>query len=112
MKNANFVNGKWRITSRAAESGNYVYKNGDWYPKEKKQTRTLFKLQTRKKKNMCGAFPLQSIKNILATAVLYIFSSILGISLAFNVFLYTQTRNLEQQNLRLLEVVDEGVIDR
>ena len=112
MKNANYVNGKWRITPRAQESGDYEYKGGDWYPKKKKkQTQKLFKLQTRKK-NMCGVFPLQSIKNILASAGLYIFSSVLGISLAFNVFLYMQMKNLEQQNLELLEVTGEGVIDR
>jgi hypothetical protein len=111
MKNANYVNGKWRITPRAQESGDYEYKRGDWYPKKKKkQTQKLFKPQTRKK-NMCGGFPLQSIKNILATVGLYIFSGILGISLAFNVFLYMQTKLLEQHNLQLLEVVGEGVID-
>jgi hypothetical protein len=112
MKNANYVNGKWRITPRAQESGDYEYKGGDWYPKKKeKQTQTLFKLKTRKK-NMCGAFPLQTIKNILATASVYVFSAILGISLAFNVFLYMQTKLLEQHNLKLLEVTGEGVIDR
>jgi hypothetical protein len=112
MKNANYVNGKWRITPRAQESGDYEYKGGDWYPKKKKkQTQTLFKLKTRKK-NMCGGFPLQSIKNILATASVYIFSAILGISLAFNVFLYMQTKLLEQHNLGLLEVTGEGVIER
>ena len=112
MKNADYINGKWRITPRAAESGNYEYKGGDWYPKKKKQTQTLFKSRTQKKKTMCGAFPLQSIKNILATASLYIFSSVLGISLAFNIFLYMQMKNLERQNLQLLEVVSESVIDR
>ena len=110
MKNANYINGKWRITPRAAESGDYEYKGGDWYPKKEKQT--LFKSQTRKKKVMCGGFPLQSIKNILATGGLYIFSGILGFSLAFNIFLYMQTKLLEQHNLQLLEVVGEGVIDK
>ena len=112
MKNTNYVNGKWRITPRAAESGDYEYKGGDWYPKKKKkQTQKLFEPQTRKK-NMCGSFPLQTIKNGLAMAGMYIFSSVLGISLAFNIFLYMQMKNLEQQNLRLLEVVGESVIDR
>ena len=113
MKNANYANGKWRITPRAQESGDYEYKRGDWYPKKKKkQTQKLFKPQTRKKKNMCGSFPLQSIKNGLAMAGMYIFSGILGISLAFNVFLYMQTKLLEQHNLQLLEAVGEGVIDK
>ena len=111
MKNTFFINGKWRITPRAAESGNYEYKDGDWYPKkEKKQTQTLFKPQTQKK-NMCGSFPLQTIKNGLAMASMYIFSSVLGVSLAFNIFLYMQMKNLEQQNLRLLEVANESVIN-
>ena len=113
MKNTFFTNGKWRITPRAAESGNYEYKDGDWYPKKKKkQTQKLFTPQTRKKKTMCGAFPLQTIKNGLAMAGMYIFSSVLGVSLAFNIFLYMQMRNLEQQNLQLLEVVNESVIDK
>ena len=112
MKNTDYVNGKWRITPRAAESGDYEYKGGDWYPKKKKeQTQKLFKPQTRKK-NMCSGFPLQTIKNGLAMAGMYIFSSVLGVSLAFNIFLYMQMKNLEQQNLQLLEVVNESVIDR
>jgi hypothetical protein len=113
MKNANYIGGKWRIAPKARESRNYEYKDGDWHPKKKKkQTQKLFKPQTRKKKTMCGSFPLQSIKNILATAGMYIFSSVLGVSLAFNIFLYMQMRNLEQQNLQLLEVVNESVIDK
>jgi hypothetical protein len=113
VKNANYIGGKWRITPRARESQGYEYKDGDWYPKkEKEETQKLFKTQPRKKKNMCGAFPLQTIKNILATASVYVFSAILGISLAFNVFLYMQTKLLEQHNLKLLEVTGEGVIDR
>ena len=113
MKNANYIGGKWRITAKARESRNYEYKDGDWHPKKKKkQTQKLFKPQTRKKKNMCGSFPLQSIKNGLAMAGMYIFSGILGISLAFNVFLYMQTKLLEQHNLQLLEAVGEGVIDK
>ena len=113
MKNANYIGGKWRITAKARESRNYEYKDGDWHPKKKKkQTQKLFKPQTRKKKTMCGSFPLQSIKNILTTAGMYIFSSVLGVSLAFNIFLYMHMKNLEQQNLQLLEVIDESVIDR
>ncbi len=113
MKNADYIGGKWRITPKAKESRNFEYKNGDWYPKKKKkQTQKLFKPQTRKKKTMCGSFPLQTIKNGLAMAGMYIFSSVLGVSLAFNIFLYMQMRNLEQQNLQLLEVVNESVIDK
>ena len=113
MKKANYIGGKWRITAKARESQDYEYKDGDWHPKKKKkQTQKLFKPQTRKKKNMCGSFPLQSIKDGLALAGMYIFSGVLGISLAFNVFLYMQMRNLEQQNLQLLEVVNESVIDQ
>ena len=113
MKNADYIGGKWRITPKAKESRNFEYKNGDWYPKKKKkQTQKLFKPKTRKKKIMCGSFPLQTIKNGLAMAGMYIFSSVLGVSLAFNIFLYMQMRNLEQQNLQLLEVVNESVIDK
>jgi hypothetical protein len=113
MKNADYIGGKWRITPKAKESRNFEYKNGDWYPKKKKkQTQKLFKSQTRKKKTMCGSFPLQTIKNGLAMAGMYIFSSVLGVSLAFNIFLYMQMKNLEQQNLQLLEVVNESVIDK
>ena len=111
MKNANYIGGKWRITPKARESRNYEYKDGDWHPKKKKkQTQKLFKPQTQKK-NMCGSFPLQTIKNGLAMAGMYIFSSVLGVSLAFNIFLYMQMKNLEQQNLQLLEVVNESVIN-
>jgi len=112
VKNADYIDGKWKITPRAQESGDYEYKGGDWYPKKKKkQTQKLFKPLTQKK-NMCGSFPLQTIKNGLAMVGMYVFSSILGISLAFNIFLYIQTKSLEQQNLQLLEVVNENVTDQ
>jgi hypothetical protein len=114
VKNADYIGGKWRISPKAMESQNYEYKNGDWHPKKKQKQKQqkLFKPQARKKKTMCGSFPLQSIKDGLALAGMYAFSGILGISLAFNVFLYMQMRNLEEQNLQLLEVVSESVIDQ
>lgn len=113
VKNANYIGGKWRITPKARESQGYEYKDGDWYPKkEKEETQKLFKPLTRKKKNMCGSFPLQTIKNGLAMAGIYIFSSVLGVSLAFNIFLYMHMRDLEQQNLQLLEVTGESVIGK
>jgi hypothetical protein len=111
MKNTNYVNGKWRITPRAAESGDYAYKNGDWYPKEKTKKEQKPKPYKKTKKMNCGAFPLGKIKEALKITTLYILSGTLGISLAFNVVWYIEKRHLEQQNLQLLEVVNEGVID-
>jgi hypothetical protein len=111
MENAEYIGGKWRITPKARESREFEYKDGDWYPKKKKKQaqQTLFESKPRKKKTMCGSFPLQSIKNILATAGMYIFSSVLGVSLAFNIFLYMQMRNVEQQNLQLIEVINKEI---
>jgi hypothetical protein len=108
VKNTDYINGKWRISPRARESGNYEYKNGDWYPKSNKKQKS--KPQPPKKKMNCGAFPLGPIKEFCKIATLYVLSGALGISLAFNLVWYAEKRHLERQNLQLLETANESVI--
>ena len=110
MKNTDYVNGKWRITPRAAESGDYVYKNGDWFPKKREKQKQKLKSQPPKKKMNCGAFPLGAIKEFCKMTTLYILSGALGISLAFNLIWFIEKNHLEQQNLQLLEAINESVI--
>ena len=109
MKNTDYVNGKWRIAPRAAESGDYVYKNGDWFPRKREKQKQTLKSQTVRKKMHCGAFPLGKIKEFCKVATLYILSGTLGISLAFNLVWYVEKRHLERQNLQLLEAINESI---
>ena len=97
-----FANGKWKLSPRAQESGEYEYKNGDWYPKKKQKK---LKPQPPKKKMNCGAFPLGPIKEFCKMATLYILSGTLGVSLAFNLIWYLEKRHLEKQNLELLHII-------
>ena len=101
----NFVNGKWMLSPKAAESGDYVYHEGDWHHKEKKKSQK--KSQPIKTKMNCVGFPLGKIKSTLEILSVYVISSVLGVSLAFNVFLYMKTRYLENQNLQLIEILDK-----
>ena len=101
----NFVNGKWMLSPKAAESGDYVYHEGDWHYKEKKKFQK--KSQPTRKKMNCVGFPLEKIKSSLEVFGVYLVSSVLGVSLAFNVFLFMHTRSLENQNLQLIEILDK-----
>lgn len=101
----NFVNGKWSLSAKAKESGDYVYHEGDWHHKEKKKSQK--KSQPTKKKMNCVGFPSGKIRSTLEVLGVYIISSVLGVSLAFNVFLFMQMRNVEQQNLQLIEILDK-----
>ena len=106
MKNVRYANGKWEISAKAQESGNYEYHDGDWYPKTKKKQEPVPKQRKIKKMN-CGAFPLGKIKEFCRVATLYILSGALGISLALNVFWYMEKRYLENQNLQLKETLEK-----
>jgi len=102
----NFVNGKWSLSAKAKESGDYVYHEGDWHYKGGKKLQK--KSQPIKKKMNCVGFPSGKIRSTLEVLGVYLISSILGVSLAFNVFLFMHTRNLENQNLQLIELMDES----
>ena len=101
----NFMNGKWSLSAKAKESGDYVYHEGDWHHKEKKKLQK--KTQPTKKKMNCVGFPSGKIRSALETLGVYLVSSVLGVSLAFNVFLFMHTRDLENQNLQLIEILDK-----
>ncbi len=107
MSNVNFTNGKWRLSARARESGDFVYKDGDWFPKTKKKQKPQPKTPETNKKMNCGAFPLGKIKEFLKITTIYAISSMLGVSLAVNVFLYLEVRALEINNLQLIEILKE-----
>ena len=103
-----FVNGKWMLSHKAKESGDYVFSNGDWHYKGREKSQKLQKkLQPTKKKMSCVGFPSGKIKSTLEVLGVYLVSSVLGVSLAFNVFLFMHTRNLENQNLELIEILDK-----
>ena len=106
MKKVNFINGKWRLSAKARESGEFEYKDGDWHPKNKK-TKTNSNPPKKVKKMSCGAFPLGKIKEACKVATLYILSGTLGVSLAFNVIWYIEKRNAERQSLELLEILQK-----
>ena len=101
----NFVNGKWSLSAKAKESGDYVYHEGDWHYKRSKKLQK--KPQPTKKKMNCVGFPSGKIRSTLEVLGVYLVSSILGVSLAFNVFLFMHSRNLENQNLQLIEILNE-----
>ena len=107
MDKVNFTNGKWRLSAQARESGDFEYRSGDWFPKEKKKSKAKPKLVKTTKKMNCGFFPLDKIKEICQMTILYTLSGILGISLALNVIWYFEKRQLEQQNLELLEIISK-----
>ena len=109
-EDVSYINGKWRLTSKAKESGDYVYRNGDWHPVSKRQpkiTPKTPKTPKKRKKMNCGAFPLGKIKEFCRVATLYLLSGALGVSLAFNVFWYLEKRELEQQNLEMLDAIEQ-----
>lgn len=119
IKKIDFINGKWNLSPRARESGEFELRNGDWYPKSsKKQKPTSLarvmspshkpKLKKKVKKMHCGAFPLGKIKEFCKTATLHLLSGALGISLAINIFLYMEKRTLEINNLKLLEALKQS----
>jgi len=102
----NFVNGKWSLSSKAKESGNYVYHEGDWHYREKKKYQK--KLQPTKNKMNCVGFPSGKIKSTLEMLTAYAVSSLLGVSLALNIVFYIQSKNLEKQNLELIEILQKN----
>ena len=101
----NFVNGKWSLSAKAKESGDYVYHEGDWHYKERKKAQK--KPQPTKNKMNCVGFPLGKIKSTLEILTAYVISSLWGVSLAFNIFFYIQFKNIEQQNLELIEILQK-----
>lgn len=107
-KKVDFINGKWRLSPRARESGEFELRDGDWHPKPKKKQKQTLKPQTVRKKMSCGAFPLGKIKEFCKVATLYLLSGALGVSLAINVFLYMEKRASEINNLKLLEILKQS----
>ena len=105
MSKVNYINGKWRLSPKARESGEFVYRDGDWYPETKKKTNPNPEKET--KKMNCGTFPLGKIKETCRMLTLYILSGALGMSLAFNLIWYIEKRNTEKENLELLEILQE-----
>ena len=105
----NFVNGKWSLSAKAKESGDYAYHEGDWHYRggKKLQKKIQKKSQPIKKKMNCVGFPSGKIRSTLEVLGVYLVSSVLGVSLAFNVFLFMHTRSLENQNLQLIEILDK-----
>jgi len=107
MDKVNFINGKWRLSAKARESGSFEYKDGDWFPKSKKKKKSQPKSTKTNKKMNCVGFPLGQIKEALKISLLYMLSGALGVSLAFNVVWCIEKTKLEQENLELLHLLNK-----
>lgn len=79
--------------------------NGKWNFPDKKVNNEKPEPQKEEGPMMCVVFPLGQVKEICVASILYTFSILLGISLAFNLFWYLEMRRLEQKNLKMLDVI-------